>query len=436
MLLHFWASKLALGPFARLCLGCSNLVNAVVVMLSDASMRHKSIPPARPLHQQKSFWEASGSKSTLWVSWPAELREGKGHLPPWPWALPACGSDPAAVDAAGNVLPSPASRVHLRTPAGKVMTKRIDTQMLRQKFGAWAGNWYKWLQTSCEAERVLTMRHRDLRDSCRELSLSLPLAESANMVGQCLRSSHPFTPLPPSSISLASRSASAPRPSPPECCCGRSSTRVWSTVQKASVNYTTVISHQWTHSLTAYGRWTNTCRLSGAEREADLFPELATLISPSWSCKAECASVIWFFFQAQLCCSEVCHQKQWDFWRVYMGKAGRRVEGISAFHSTGSCLNSQKHELNFQISAIPCVHWQLVHQQRTAEPCKAGWKALGICIGVILTCTLKIKETVNCHVGAGQGSTQPCLQSWPSATPTVSGEWKETPQSQLHWSLE
>lgn len=298
MLLHFWASKLALGPFARLCLGCSNLVNTVVVVLSDASMWHKSIPPARPLHQQKSFWEASGSKLTLWVSWPAEPREGKGHLPPWPWALPACGSDcPAAVDAAGNVLPSPASRVHLRTPAAKVMTKRIDTQMLRQKFGAWAGNWYKWLQTSCEAERVLTMRHRDLRDSCRELSLSLPLAESTNMVGQCLRSSHPFTPLPPSSISLASRSASAPRPSPPECCCGRASTRVWSTVQKASVNYTTVISHQRTHSLTAYGRWTNTCRLSGAEREADLFPELATLISPSWSCKAECASVIWFFFR-------------------------------------------------------------------------------------------------------------------------------------------
>ena len=101
------------------------------------------------------------------------------------------------------------------------------------------------------------------------------------------------------------------------------------------------------------------------------------------------------------------------------------MEGVAAFHSIGSCLNSQKHELNFQISAIPCVRWQLVHQQRAAEPRKAGWKALGSRTGVVLMCTLKIKETVNCCLGPIQGSTQACLQSRPSATSAVSGDWKE-----------
>ena len=153
-----------------------------------------------------------------------QLSQGRGYSPSRLWVLPACGSHcPAAADAAGNALPSPASHVHLRRPGGKVMTKGIDTQMLRQKFGAGAGSCH-------EAERVLAMRHRDLRDSCGELSLSLLLAESANAVGQCLRSSHPFTPLPPSSISPVSRSASAPQPSPPNAAAGEPARRhgAWS----------------------------------------------------------------------------------------------------------------------------------------------------------------------------------------------------------------
>lgn len=262
--------------------------------------QHKSVPPAWPFHQQQSFWEASGSRVILSVAvmtiW---AKGGNIHHHSW-WVLPVCGSHRLDTeDAAVNELPSPLSCVHLRTPGGTVMTKGIDSQMPRQKFSAVAGNWYKWLQMSHEAERVLTMQHRDLRDSCRELPPSLLLAESANAVRQCLCSSHPFTLLLPSSISPVSRSTFASRPSPPECCCGRANTQAWNTVQKGSVNYATVISHQQTHSLTADGRWTNTCRLSGAEREADLFPELVTLISPSWSCEAECASVIYSFFFKQ-----------------------------------------------------------------------------------------------------------------------------------------
>lgn len=255
----------------------------------------QELSPLGLLCQQQSFWEASAREVTLRVSWLAEPREGSFAAtavgPASVWVTP-----PGCRGCCRDVLPSPTSCVHLRTPVGKVMTKGIDTQRLRQKFGAGVGNWYKWLQTSREAERVLNMWHRDLRDSCRELPPSVLLAESTNVVGQWPRSSHPFTSLPPSSIHRVSRSTSAPQPSPPECCCGRASARARGTVQKASVNYATVISHQRTHSLTAYGRWTNTCRLAGAEREADLFPELATLISPSWSCKAECASVIYFFF--------------------------------------------------------------------------------------------------------------------------------------------
>lgn len=134
---------------------------------------------------------------------------------------------------------------------------------------------------SCEAEKVLTMWHWDLRDSCGELCPSLLLAESTNTARQCLCSSHAFTTLLPTSISLVSGSTSTPRPSLPKCCCGRASTQACSPVQNPSVNYPTAISHQQTHSLSAYGRWTNTCQLSGAEQEADLFPELLTLISPS-----------------------------------------------------------------------------------------------------------------------------------------------------------
>lgn len=257
-----------------------------------AQERHPCLAP--PFASSKVFGKTQEAKGLC--GYHDQLSQGRGHLPPWLWALIACGSHrPTAAGAAGNALPSPASPVHFRTSAGKVVAKGIDTHMLGQKFRAGFGNWYKWPQTSCEAERVLTMWHVDLRDSCGELSLSLLLAWISNAVGQCLRSSHPFTLLPPSSISRVSRSAFAPRPSPPECCCGRASAGARSTVQKASVNYISIISHQQTHSLTAYGRWTNTCRLSGAEREADLFPELVTLISPSWSCKAECASVIFFF---------------------------------------------------------------------------------------------------------------------------------------------
>lgn len=43
-------------------------------------------------------------------------------------------------------------------------------------------------------------------------------------------------------------------------------------------------------------------------------------------------------------------------------------------------------------------------------------------------CALKIKEARNCHLGAGPGSAQPCLRSWPSATSTALGKWEETPQ--------
>lgn len=234
----------------------------------------------------------------LSVSWPAESREGTFATmavgPASMWITPPhccrCCRECITITCISC----------LRTPAGKVMAKGFDTHMLGQKFRAGSSNWYKWSQMSCEAEKVLTMWHRDLRDSCAELSLSLLLAQSSNAVGQCLRSSHPFTSLPPSFISQVSRSTFAPRPSPPECCCGGASAGAWSTVQKASVNYTSVIPHQRTHSLTAYGRWTNTCQLSGAEREVDLFPELVTLISSSWSCKAECASVIFFFSDAAM----------------------------------------------------------------------------------------------------------------------------------------
>lgn len=48
--------------------------------------------------------------------------------------------------------------------------------------------------------------------------------------------------------------------------------------------------------MNACGRWTNTCRLSGAARESDLFSKLVCLISPAWCWKAEHASVI---FQMQ-----------------------------------------------------------------------------------------------------------------------------------------
>lgn len=41
-----------------------------------------------------------------------QLSQGRGHLPPWLWALPACGSHHlTAAGAAGNALPSPASLV-------------------------------------------------------------------------------------------------------------------------------------------------------------------------------------------------------------------------------------------------------------------------------------------------------------------------------------
>lgn len=104
------------------------------------------------------------------------------------------------------------------------------------------------------------------------------------------------------------------------------------------------------------------------------------------------------------------------------------MKGISTFHSTVSCLNSYKHELNFQISAMPCVHGQLVDQQRTAGPRKAGGKTTENLHWGDINVHSKNKGNVNCHLGFGQGSTQPCLQSWLSATLTVSGQWKETPQ--------
>lgn len=60
----------------------------------------------------------------------------------------------------------------------------------------------------------------------------------------------------------------------------------------SSINYARVLSNQCIHSVNACGRWTNTCRLSGAARESDLFSKLVCLISPAWCWKAEHAAVI------------------------------------------------------------------------------------------------------------------------------------------------
>lgn len=75
--------------------------------------------------------------------------------------------------------------------------------------------------------------------------------------------------------------------------------QTWRQVKKpvwSSINYARALSNQWIHSVNAHGRWTNTCRLSGAERESDLFSKLVCLISPACCWKAEHAAVI---FQMQ-----------------------------------------------------------------------------------------------------------------------------------------
>ena len=242
--------------------------------------------------------------------------QGRGHLPPRPWALPACGSHhPAAADAAGNALPSPASRVHLRTPAERVMTKGIDTQMLRQKFSARAGNWYKWLQTSCEAERVLTMWHRDLRDSCGDLPPSLLLAAGTKAL----------PPLQPSAHTTATQ---LHQPGRQECLCPSAlapQTLLWesqhagmqhgpkSLSQLRCRNITSANSQfeclwQMDEHLSVIWCWARSRFISRARNS-----HFSQLKLQGRVCICD------IFFQTRLCCSEVYHQKRWDFWRVFMG---------------------------------------------------------------------------------------------------------------------
>lgn len=179
------------------------------------------------------------------------------------------------------------------------MTKGNYIQILRQKWSARTGNWYKWLQISCEAERVLIMWQRDLRDSCKSFlhhyCWHKALTQSGSASAPAIHSQH-CCPAP----SAWSQGAPLPLSPHPQTLLQESSTQAWATAQTASVDYAAVASHQWTHSLTAYGRWMNTCLLSGAERGAGLFPGLVPLISPSWSCKAECASVILLFSGAAM----------------------------------------------------------------------------------------------------------------------------------------
>lgn len=215
------------------------------------------------------------------------------------------------------------------------MTKGIDTQILRQQFCARAGNWYKWLQISCEAERVLTMWQRDLRDSCTGFlhhccwqkewtwsgSASAPAAEHQHH-------HHPFTALLPSSISL---DWGVPLPLMPKCCCRRAALRCGLGPKKPQR-----VLLPWDHisELTVWLPTADGPTLVGylVLSEGQIyFQSLCLSFLPAEAAR-QSVYLWYFFFQVQLCCSEVCHQKQWDFWHVCTGNAGRRVKGISAFH--------------------------------------------------------------------------------------------------------
>lgn len=85
--------------------------------------------------------------------------------------------------------------------------------------------------------------------------------------------------------------------------------------------------------MSARGRWTNTCRLSGATGESDLFSKLVCLISPAWCWKAEHASVI---FQMQEISSDfpaceigLCELKSLRLWAFSCSEWGQRGAGLA-----------------------------------------------------------------------------------------------------------
>lgn len=231
--------------------------------------------------------EQGDSTMGFMTSWtPGEVSHCRGL---WGRTTSCCGCW-------GEYITSTTPPAHVRPPRGKEMTIGAHTQMLRQKFSDRAGNWYEWLQAR--------PRHGDLRDSCEGLGAFMH---------------NPPTPTqPPAGCWGAALSLATPA-------FGHSAQP-----KKASVDYTTVTSCRRAHSLTAYSRWMNTCRLSGAEREADLFPELATLISPNEAARQYiCSFVLFSSFQTRLCCSDVHHWKWWGFWLVFVGKAGGKEGGRS-----------------------------------------------------------------------------------------------------------
>ncbi|KAJ7407224.1 hypothetical protein BTVI_63720 [Pitangus sulphuratus] len=111
-------------------MGYPSLLNAMVMMLSDASMRHKNIPPAQPLYQQQSFWKTSWSKQGNFV-----CREGTfmatavGPVSLWVTLPGCCRCCRECITITFVLCP-------FKDTVEKVMTKGIDAQILRCNYVA------------------------------------------------------------------------------------------------------------------------------------------------------------------------------------------------------------------------------------------------------------------------------------------------------------
>lgn len=176
------------------------------------------------------------------------------------------------------------------------MTKGIDTQTLRQKFSypCLAVNWYKWLQMSWEAERVLSTWHRDLRDSCKSFlhhccwqgALTWPGSASA----------------PASHWQHCCPALSAPLPLSPKRCCRRAAHRHGPRPKKPQS--ITLLYHHISELtvwlLMADGR-TLVAYLVLSEGQI-YFLSLCLSFLPAEAAR-QSVHLWYFFFQAQLCCS-------------------------------------------------------------------------------------------------------------------------------------